>query len=82
MIQVTPAKVFDTGYTANTSAGDKTIVVTDYVNTLDGTMLAALNVVSSGAGTALSLALDTIVLLRKKVQALETSLAAGKFPNA
>jgi hypothetical protein len=82
MIQVTPTKVFDTGYTANTSAGDKTVVVTDYTNTFNGTMLAALDVVSAGAGTALSLALDTIVLLRKKVQALETTLAAGKLPNA
>jgi hypothetical protein len=82
MIQVTPAKVFDAGYVANTSSGDKTVIVTDYTNTLNGTMVTALNTVSAGTGTALSLALDTIVLLRKKIQALETSLAAGKFPDA
>lgn len=74
--------VTDTGYTANTSSGDKSAVITNYTNTLDGTMVAALNVVSGGTGTALSAALDALVLVRKKVQALEATLAAGKFPNA
>jgi len=72
----------DTGWTANSSAGDKTAVVTDYVSTLDGTMVTALNVVSAGTGTALSSALDVVVLLRKKVQALEAALALNKLPNA
>lgn len=76
------SSVFDTGYTANASSGDKAAVITDYTNGLNGTMAAALNVVSAGTGTALSTALDTIVLLRKKVQALEATLAVGKFPNA
>lgn len=72
----------DTGWTANVSAGDKSVAITDYVNGLDATMVAALNVVSAGLGTTLATALDTVVLLRKKVQALETALATKKLPNA
>lgn len=71
-----------TGWVANSSSGDKSAVVIDYVNGIDGTMIAALNLVSGGLGTALSAAVDTIVLLRKKVQALESELAAGRLPNA
>lgn len=72
----------DTGYSANTATADKTAVLTTYANGLNGTMVSALNVVSSGTGTALSTALDNIALLVKKVSALETTLAAGKFPSA
>lgn len=72
----------DTGWTANSSAGDKTSVVTDYVNGIDATMVTALNLVSANLGTNLSAACDVIVLLRKKVQALESALATSKLPNA
>lgn len=83
MSPVMPAgRLPDTGYTANSSAGDASIVITDYVNGVNGTMVSALNVVSAGTGTALSAAIDMIVVLRKKVQALESTLANGKFPNA
>lgn len=76
----TPA--IDTGYTANSTAGDKTAQLVAYTNSLNGTMVSALNVVSTGAGTALSSGLDSIALLVKKVAALETTLASGKLPNA
>lgn len=72
----------DTGWVANSSVGDKTAVVTDYVNGIDGTMVTALNVVSTGLGTAISALADAVVLVRKKQQAIETALASGKLPNA
>lgn len=72
----------DTGWTANSTAGDKTAVLAAYTNGLDATMITALNVVSAGIGTALSAALDTIALLVKKTAALETALVANKRPNA
>lgn len=73
--------VADTGWTANSTVGDKTAVLAAYTNGIDATMVTALNVVSAGAGTALSAALDTIALLVKKTAALETALAASKRPN-
>lgn len=72
----------DSGYTANSTAGDKTTILAAYTNGVNGTMVSALNVVSTGTGTALSAGLDVVALLVKKVAALETSLAAGKLPNA
>jgi len=72
----------DTGWTANTTAGDKTAQLVAYTNGLNGTMVSALNVVSTGTGDALNTALATIALLVKKVAALETALVAGKIPNA
>lgn len=72
----------DTGWTANSTAGDKTTALATYSNGLSGTMVTALNVVSANTGTALSAAMDVIVNLVKKVAALETALAAGKLPNA
>lgn len=72
----------DSGWTANNTVGDKSVALSSYSNGLNGTMVSALNVVSTGTGTALSAAMDIIVLLVKKVAALETALAAGKLPNA
>lgn len=73
----------DTGWTANASAGDKTQSVANYSGSgLDGTMVAALNLVSSGTGDALVQDEARVQELIKKVQALETSLAAGLRPNA
>lgn len=72
----------DTGWTANSTSGDKTAVLSSYSNGLNGTMVTALNVVSANTGTALSAAMDIIVLLVKKVAAMETALAAGKLPDA
>lgn len=72
----------DTGWTANSSGGDKTAVVTNYAAGISGAMITALNTVSAGLGTALS-ALDTqMVLNTKKIQALETALSTNKLPNA
>lgn len=83
IIALMPASITnDTGWTANNTAGDKTAALSSYTNGLNGTMVTALNVVSGGTGTALSFALDVIVILVKKVAALETVLAASKLPNA
>lgn len=73
--------LLDTGWTANSTAGDKTTALVTYSNGLSGTMVTALNVVSASTGTALSAAMDVIVNLVKKVAALETALASGKLPN-
>lgn len=72
----------DTGWTANAGAGDKTVSLTNYANGVNGTMVTALNLVSTGTGTAISALADAVVLLNKKVQALETALVAAKLPNA
>lgn len=84
LIALMPAAppVADTGWTANLTSGDKTAQLSSYTNGLNGTMVSALNVVSGGTGTALSAAMDVIVILVKKVAALETVLAANKRPNA
>lgn len=72
----------DTGWTANSTAGNKTAILAAYTNGLDGTMVAALNVVSSGVGTALNTGLASVALLVQKVAAIETALVASKLPNA
>lgn len=72
----------DTGWTANQSGGDKTVAVQNYTNGLNGTMIAALNVVSAGTGDALNNALAQIAALTKKLQAIETALANQLRPNA
>lgn len=72
----------DSGWTANSGAGDKTVALTNYANGLNGTMVTALNLTSSGTGTALSAGFDALVNLNKKFQALETVLVAAKLPNA
>jgi len=83
MIIYTPPRIVpDTGWSANSTAGDKTAVLAAYSNGVNGTMVTALNTVSSGAGTALSGGLDMVALLVKKCAALETALAAFKIPNA
>lgn len=77
-----PVITTDTGWTGNSGAGDKTVALTNYANGLNGTMVTALNLVSVSTGTALSAALDALVLLNKKVQAIETALVSNKLPNA
>lgn len=74
--------VADTGWTANGTAGDKTVAVQTYTNGITGTMVTALNVTSGGLGTALSALADQVAALTKKVAALETALVASKLPNA
>lgn len=74
--------VADSGYTANSTAGDKTAQIAAYTAGIDGTMTTALNVVSANTGTKIALMDATVVLLVKKLAALETTLVAGKFPNA
>lgn len=89
--QLQPLKVFsvgalgiiaDTGWTANGTAGDKTVAVQAYTNGITGTMVTALNVTSGGLGTALSALADQMVAVTKKLAAHETALVAGKIPNA
>lgn len=41
----------DSGWTANSTVGDKTAALAAYSNGLNGTMVAALNVASTGTGT-------------------------------
>lgn len=72
----------DSGWTANSTEGDKSAVLASYSNGLNSTIISALNLAAANSGTVLSLALDVIVLLVKKVAALETALVAGKLPNA
>lgn len=75
--------ISDSGWTANASVGDKTQSVADYSGSgIDGTMAAALELVSSGLGTALQQDESRIRELIKKVQAIETVLVANKHPNA
>lgn len=72
----------DSGWTANSTEGDKSAVLASYSNGLNSTIISALNLAAANSGTVLSLALDVIVLLVKKVAAMETALVAGKLPNA
>lgn len=72
----------DTGYTANSTAGDKTIAVGAYTAAITGTMVSALNVVSTGLGTALQNLELQLIAVTKKFAAVETSLVAAKLPNA
>lgn len=72
----------DTEWTANNTAGDKTAALSSYANGVNGTMVSALNVVSSGTGTALSAGMDVLVIVVKKLAAIETALVAAKLPNA
>lgn len=72
----------DVSWAANTSTGDKTAVIPDYVNGISGTMVTALNLVSTGLGTELSSLADCIVATRKKAAALQEAARTSKQPNA
>lgn len=72
----------DSGWTANSTAGDKTAIIAAFTASISGTMITALNTLSAGLGTALAADEATVALLVKKVAALETVLVAGKLPNA
>lgn len=61
----------DTGWTANADAGSKTASIPAN----SGTIQAALNVVSAGAG-------DAFVAVQSKVKAIETALSTFLLPNA
>lgn len=78
----TVAITTDTGWTANNTAGDKTAALSSYSNGVNSTMISALNVVSSGTGTAIGAAFDILVIVVKKLAALETALAVKTLPNA
>lgn len=71
----------DTGWTANSTVGDKTASLASYSNGLNGTMVTALNVVSGGTGTAISAAFDVLVNVVKQLAATRTALVAAKLPN-
>lgn len=72
----------DSGWTANSTVGDKTATLASYSNGLNGTMVTALNVVSGGTGTAISAAFDVLVNVVKQLAATRTVLVAAKLPNA
>lgn len=72
----------DTGWTANNTDGDKTAALSSYTNGLNATIITALNLAAANSGTALGAALDVLVIVVKKLAALETALVAGKLPNA
>lgn len=72
----------DTGWTANNTSGDKTAALSSYSNGLNSTIIAALNLAAANSGTALGAALDVLVVVVKKLAALETTLVASKIPNA
>lgn len=78
---VTPI-IADTGWTANSTAGDKTAILAAYANGIDGTITSLLNTAAAGSGTALAAMGAVVALLVKKTAALETALVAGKRPNA
>lgn len=74
---------FDTGYTGNAGAGTKATAVPNYAGGLiTGTMVTAANLVSANLGTNLSTMDAQVAALTAKLAAIETSLAAGKLPNA
>lgn len=74
--------VYDGGWAANGSTGDKTTVVANYSGGgIDGTMEAALNLVSAGLGTALVQDEARIRELINKLQAIESGLAGKLIPN-
>lgn len=72
----------DTGWTQNNTEGDKTAALSSYSNGLNSTIITALNLAAANSGTVLGAALDVLVIVVKKLAALETALAAGKLPNA
>lgn len=71
----------DSGWTVNNTVGDKTAALSSYSNGINGTMVSALNVVSSGTGTALSAGFDVLVTVVKQIAAIRTALIAAKLPN-
>lgn len=73
----------DSGWTAAASVGDKTDSVSNYSGAgIDGTMAAALELVSSGLGTALQQDEERIKELIHNSQALQTALVGRLLPNA
>lgn len=69
---ITGLIALDSGWTANSDAGDKTKVIGSSASL--ATIATALNLVTSGAGTQLQ-------NIAEKVKALETALAARLLPN-
>ncbi len=74
--------IADTGWTANSTAGDKTVIVAAFTNGVNGTMVTALNLAYTDFGTAVAAIGTQLEVVTKKLAALETSLVAGKLPNA
>lgn len=72
----------DSGWTANSTVGDKSATLASYSNGINGTMVTALNLVSAGTGTALSAGFDVLVTVVKQLAAVRTALVAAKIPNA
>lgn len=77
--QLTP----DTGWTANASAGSKTVAVQNFAASgFNGTMVTALNTVSAGSGTFFAAQAQQVQDLTNKLQAIEAALVALLLPNA
>jgi hypothetical protein len=71
----------DTGWTANSTAGDKTAALSSYSNGINSTIITALNLAAANSGTAIGALGDIVVVLVKQVAALRTALVASKLPN-
>jgi hypothetical protein len=72
----------DTGWTANSTAGDKTAALAAYSNGINSTIITALNLAAANSGTAIGALGDIVVVLVKQVAAIRTALVAAKLPNA
>jgi hypothetical protein len=71
----------DTGWTANSTVGDKTASLSSYSNGINATIITALNLAAANSGTAIGALGDIVVVLVKQVAALRTALVANKLPN-
>lgn len=71
----------DPGWTANNTAGDKTAALSYYSNGLNSTIITAMNLAAANSGTAISAALDVLVVVVKQLAAVRTALVVAKIPN-
>lgn len=72
---------YDSGWTANSTVGDKTAALSSYSNGINSTIITALNLAAANSGTAIGALGDIVVTLVKQVAAIRTALVAAKIPN-
>lgn len=71
----------DSGWTANSTVGDKTASLSSYSNGINSTIITALNLAAANSGTAIGALGDIVVTLVKQVAAIRIALVAAKLPN-
>lgn len=71
----------DSGWTANSTVGDKTAALSSYSNGINSTIITALNLAAANSGTAIGALGDIVVTLVKQVAAIRTALVATKLMN-